>query len=58
MSIQEFRVDNPDWDDLPDEAIEGSFTFRQWRLGKALDELGHSILEAIRTLPIIRRLFP
>jgi hypothetical protein len=56
-AMRRFRLMAPEWDGVPDEALADTFLFRSWLLGQQLDEVGWSILTALRRLPLIGRRF-
>ena len=58
MTMQEYRAEHPGLDHVPDGEVEKLLDYQGWRLSRAMDDLGRSILEALDdVLQKIRRLF-
>ena len=57
MTMQEYRAENPGLDHVPDSEVERLLDYRGWLLNKALGQLGNDLLEGLRQIPLIGRIF-
>ena len=57
MTLQEYRAENPELDHVPDEEVEKLLAYQGWRWNRAWGQLTRPLLEGLRQIPLVGRIF-